>query len=80
MLILPGPVQPEEALSGAALGLPGPSWSEEALVEAGLRAKTCAAGGGSGGWGFRPRTPAGLPGPEHPGETLATFPSDLPIP
>ena len=45
-----------------------------------LRLRTHRARGGPRGQRFRPRSPAGLPGPEHVGEMLALFPSDPWIP
>ena len=77
---------------GGASGL-GPVWPAEAL-EAGLRPETHTAGEalvwglkpgnyvacGGPRVGFRPRTPAGLPGPKWAGVTLASFPSNPPVP
>lgn len=57
---------------------PRPTQLEEALV-GGLRPGNHAACG-SPRVGFRPRTPAGLPGPKWAGVTLASFPSHPPVP
>ena len=79
---LPGPMCPLEVLAGLGIRpvtcltggrfvsvmcrLSGPAWPMEVL------------GGFLGG--LRPRTLAGLLGPKWAGETLATFPSNPPIP
>ena len=88
------PTQPSEALADVRLrprmhAVGGGPWAEaQARDQSGqkrpwrkeLRPKTHMAGGCHRMWGFRHRTSAGLPGSEKPGEMLAAFPSNSPIP